>query len=210
MDIDLELLKVLTVLLPGFVTTGIIHSLCVEEVKTDLDKIVRALVYSFLTYCFLTITRSVISLFHHKQLPSLDVALTIPKNACDVVMLLSIAVILGLVVSLYREHDGHRWLRKLKITSRSTRFKIWHDVFIDKRNCDVALVLKDGRQLFGWPEYYSDDSEDGSIFLTQARWYYYNENNELIDESVPDPGILIRCADNIDFIQFQFRNVSIR
>jgi len=208
LDLSVELFRVLTLLLPGFITVGVIRSLCVEEGKTDVDKIIRALAYSFLVYCLLPPAKWLIAMARHHPRPSMKVALVIPQTGADVITLLCLSVLLALLVAWYRQLDGHRLLRLLRLTSRTARLDIWHDVFADKKNCDIAIVFKDGRQLFGWPAYCSDDAQDRRLFLTQARWSYYDGDNELVEAAVPDPGILVLCPDQIEFIQFQSRIAS--
>ena len=204
-DMSIEILKALVVLLPGFVTVGVVRSLSVEEAKNDLDKVIRALAYSFLDYCLLSLVKLLVAVVGGQGGAGLHTAYAVPSSASDLLLLFCLSVLLGCLVGWYRQLDGHRVLRRLGLTSRTARLSIWHDVFADKRNCDIAVVFKDGRQLFGWPEYYSDDSTEGCLFLTQARWYYRSEQGDLVDEAVSEPGILIRCAQDIDFIQFQSR-----
>ncbi len=64
-------------------------------------------------------------------------------------------------------------------------------------------IARKPNSLFGWPEYYSDRGDDGSLFLTQARWYYRDESDTLVDRLVCKPGILVCCSNDIDFVQFQ-------
>ncbi len=46
----LEIIQALIVLLPGFVTTGIVRALFVGETESDFDKVVKSLIFSFLNY----------------------------------------------------------------------------------------------------------------------------------------------------------------
>jgi hypothetical protein len=58
--------------------------------------------------------------------------------------------------------------------------------------------LKDERRLYGWPMYYSDDPQEGFIYLYQPSWIDDKEN-KLIECNTH--GMLIQF-DKIDFIEF--------
>jgi hypothetical protein len=49
-EVKFEAVAILVVLLPGFFCARIIQRLCVTRDQTELDKIVEALLYSFLIY----------------------------------------------------------------------------------------------------------------------------------------------------------------
>jgi hypothetical protein len=201
MDVSGELIKAIVVLLPGFVCIGVIRSLVVEENRTDVQNVIRALVYSFLIYCLYPFVARLG--FLHINGNGLDFNLDSlpPHDPIGIAVVFGLSALLGLLVAAYCQWDGHKMLRWLKLTSRTARKNIWHDVFVDKQRCYVAVCFKDGRQIFGWPEYYSDDSDEGMIFLTRACWYYDSEG-ERIEVKIPEPGILIRCPEEIAFIQF--------
>jgi uncharacterized membrane protein YjjB (DUF3815 family) len=52
----LQALAALLVLLPGFLAAYILQALCVRRRQTELDKIVEALIFSFLIY-FVSVRR---------------------------------------------------------------------------------------------------------------------------------------------------------
>jgi hypothetical protein len=55
MQITQDIIKGLMVLLPGFVTAGVIRALFVGETENDFDKVVRSLIYSFIDYTLYTL-----------------------------------------------------------------------------------------------------------------------------------------------------------
>lgn len=104
----------------------------------------------------------------------------------------------ALVAVAYIRFDGNRLFRALKLTERTTHNSIWNDIFereaID--NQPVQVEWADGRNVLGVLWYYSDASEDGSVYMTQASWMDANAQTV----PIPGPGILltkksgIRCV----------------
>lgn len=203
LDLSLEVVKVLIVLLPGFVSSGVIRAFGVEEKKSDLDKVVRALIYSLIVYSLYPIVLVLLKQASWAAMQK-DLTVIVPSTPIGALIMLALSVTIGSVVALYRQKDGHRIFRWVGITSRTTRFTIWHDIFSDYKDCYVAVVFKDGRQLFGWPLYFSDDAAEGQLFLCRARWYFFDRDGTEINQAVPEPGIFVRSNQDIDFIQFQY------
>lgn len=82
--------------------------------------------------------------------------------------MLSLILPLGLGVLITHDYL-FRILDKLGVTRRTGRASVWLDVFVEQRRC-VIVDFKDGRRLFGWPEFYSDDINEGMLFLSSAAW----------------------------------------
>lgn len=186
--IGLEAVAVLLLLLPGFVSAAIIQSLCVRTSQTEFDKVIEALLYSFVVY--------VVFVAAFGAPPFRVIAEPIPGNgtlyspdvdSTSLLWLLGISVAIGLAVSASSTNDIHgsvlRWAR---ITQRTTRSSIWSDVF-DEISYYVQIQFVDGRRIIGWPKYYSDTPDESSVFLENAAWI--ERDGHVIQ--IPGPGILI-------------------
>ena len=89
----------------------------------------------------------------------------------------------------------------LKMSTCAVRLKshayVWFDIFTDKKTY-IIINFENGRRLYGWPEYYSDNPEDKSPFLCQAAWIDKEEKHIELDNK----GILITPNEKIDTIEF--------
>ena len=74
---------------------------------------------------------------------------------------------------------------------------VWSDVFHDIR-AYVFVEFADGRRVRGWPRYFSDTPEEGSIFLEQAAWL----REDGTPEEIEGPGMLI--TRNMPILNFSF------
>ena len=109
-----------------------------------------------------------------------------------------ISFLVSVAISVSVKYDLHmKLLRKFKVTDRTSRANLWFDVFTDIKSY-VIINFEDGRRLFGWPEYFSDDPNDKSLFLCQASWI--DGEGKLID--LDNRGILITPNEKIDTIEF--------
>jgi hypothetical protein len=170
MPSSIEALGILLLLLPGFSCAFLVQRIAVRAKQTELDKIVEALLLSFVLYLITlpffgyslpvswTATRdgtfaSYIIRFHWKHLLALGGG----------------AAALAL---LYGANINHDWLlmilRRCNVTERTARSSIWNDTFQDVKNTYVLVGLKDGRGVLGFLRHYSDDWEDASLFLEDA------------------------------------------
>src|SRR5579872_3131825 len=173
MSLSTEALAVLLVLLPGFVCAKIVQWLCPRPQQTEMERVVDALVYSAVVYLiFLLIF-------------GFPTALTRKRAA----VLLTIPVVLAFLISYLMTNDSiGSVLRKCRITHRTTRPSLWHDVFHKYESHYVVVELGDGRVALGWVEFYSDFPSAPSLFLNDACWID-RESGER--RQIDGPGILI-------------------
>lgn len=83
---------------------------------------------------------------------------------------MGLAVLFALAAGASITHDFHmRILRWMRLTHRTARDNTWIDIFIDQRRY-VEVTLTDGRRLFGWPLYYSNQPEEGLLYLYDPAW----------------------------------------
>jgi hypothetical protein len=145
--------------------------LCARPKQTELDKIIEALLFSFLTYLIFAITLGT-------ELPlswsaRADQGVTHYLLVIDrlrLALLACYAGLLGLGSAWVINHDTLlRWLRRGNFTQRTSRISGWNDIF-HTLSGTVQIGLKDGRMVRGWLRCYSDEAEDSTFFLEAATW----------------------------------------
>jgi len=205
---------VLLILLPGFVTLFVETSISYQRQTSGTFFIAKALVYSFINYSLFSITGFSLISWTISDISHQARRIIINPIWFDAFVMLFISVVTGLGIGLFKNKDLHmRFARRLGLTRRTSRASIWLDIFHDKyskknereiKNREniygayVIVFLKDGRRVYGWPEYFSDDYNDGPVlFLTNAAWIS-DDGNEV---EIPYPGILINGS-QIELIQF--------
>ncbi len=197
--IGFEALAVLLVLLPGFLAARIVQTLCVRPSQSELDKIVEALLYSFLIYIFYSgvLGRTALRVVQ-ENLPDGSRAFSPSVRPRDLLLLVALSLLVGLLVSASVTNDWHGWLfRKARLTQRTTRSSVWSDVFHDLAYY-VQVQFTDGRKLIGWPKYFSDTPEESSLFLENAAWI--DKEDKVIE--ISGPGILITKNMPVETIMF--------
>ncbi len=95
-----------------------------------------------------------------------------------------------------------KFLRLIGVTRKTARDTVWLDVFTDKVK-NVIINQKDGRRIYGWPEYYSNTPENGMIYLANPAWV---DNGEYIDLDID--GIFLIAKDNIESIEFMNKDIN--
>lgn len=206
MEFSKELVQGLILLLPGFVTAGVIRALHVGSTESDFDKVVKSLIYTFVDYAAYAPLMWVKDQFldhRNAALLSLNLETLPPKQPLDVLVLLCVAVLVGIVVSFYLTNDGHKWiLRPLGATRRTTSQNVWHDVFREVKQLYVIVNFEDGRRLFGWPFHYSDDSAQPYLFVTKAEWLSVDASGAEVRTPTGDEGIMILPSMKVTSIEF--------
>ena len=195
MNITTETLTVFLLLMPGFVSSAVLNAIVVRQAKDRVASIAEALVFSFVIYGFLApFGRSPVDL----EVTSSGIyrpTVTPELLPYAIVLAVGLALVLGFSIT----NDYHmQLLRKLGITASTARVNTWLDIFIDQRRRYVVVTFADGRRLFGWPEYYSNDTTEGLLYVSNAAWI--GDDDEYTDLGVH--GILLTNKDSIESIMF--------
>ena len=202
MDFTFEGLQILVFLLPGFITSKVIDSLFVSPQKPQLDKIASALVYSFVSYSTFAIAQNYFKITSPVSASLQPIGgnniLAPVFNYSGFLSLLLISVGWGVLIALSLNNDFHTSImRKIRATNRTSRSTVWCDVLATERAW-LKVNLKDGRKVLGWPKYFSDTPEEGTLFLSHAFWLDINNKKFPISGA----GILILGKEGINSIEF--------
>lgn len=189
-----EALQIFIFLIPGFMAASILDMMVPKKETKELGRVVEALIFSMIIY---TIYASIFK-SGPVAINKSDGLIVYSFNASALICLFGISLIMPIVFSYFIVHDWHMTLlRKMRATSRTARNCVWHDAF-SKFKKHIIINFKNGRRIYGWPEYYSDDSKDGFIFLSNAAWI--NEKGEF--DNLDLEGILITPEQKIESIEF--------
>jgi hypothetical protein len=189
MPVTLLALQVFLILLPGFSAAYVVQALATRRLPTDLERVIEALVFSFLIYvCYIPLNSGRLP-FHIQGDPIGKGNETVLWEPAQLAWLAGVTVIFALLAVSYVRFDGNRLFRAIGLTERTTHNSIWNDIFereaID--NQPVQVELADGRSVLGILLYYSDTSDEGSVYLKEASWV--DETGQTIP--IPGPGILL-------------------
>lgn len=188
-------------MLPGFSAAYIVQLLAIRAKQTDLEKIIEALLFSFLIY----VSYGILS---HGGIP-VNVVYSAGEPSVrfqrvSLACLAGLSLFFALGMILYVNKDGARWLRAIRLTERTSRNSIWNDTFQDiQQTIDpdagsiVQIQLEDGRSLIGVVRFYSDTADECSVFLQNAEWVDD-------DKTIPvlGPGILLTRNSKITSVSF--------
>lgn len=191
----LEALAILFLLLPGFLCAYVTQALAVRKAQSDTEKVIEALIFSFVLYLLTLSPFGYMLPLHWKS--GQDGTFRIVADYPHLLTLSIMSIALGI---LYAASINHDWLMQLmrwaRVTERTARTSIWNDAFQEVGGW-VQVGFKDGRQILGWVRYYSDAAEDSSLFLERAAWIDGRET-DLID----GPGILLTSIAAIETVTF--------
>ncbi|WP_157745483.1 DUF6338 family protein [Thiohalobacter thiocyanaticus] len=202
MTLTVEALNILLLLLPGFLSGQIFYS-CFRFGEISISRrILDAILFTFVIYL-------VVSTFTVweplAQVASTESGLSFDFSASKTLIWLSLSTV-GLIPTvvgfIYFNDHVHKVLRKLKITTKTSRANTWNDTF-QTQDRYVIVTLKDGRRIRGYPTMFSTDPEEGFVYLYNPAWV--NDNKSDIEE--PDyiesncHGFLVN-RDNLDLLEF--------
>lgn len=198
MDASIEALTIFIFLIPGFVSSLLLNTVIVRKEKDTLSKIIEALVFSLIIYACVTAISGESPVFLNvTENDDKTKTYFITFNASFLIPLIAISVLLSMILGLLSTTDVHmKILRKLRITDKTARETVWLDVFTEQKRY-VIVNLSDGRRVFGWPMYYSNEQEDGFLYLYNAAWV---QGSSYIDLNIH--GLFLVKKGNIDSIEF--------
>ncbi len=196
-EIKFEALSVLLVLLPGFISARIVHSLCTKSKQSELDTVVEALIYSFFVYILLIATIGRLPFSVSVETKGTTSEYLMVPALLPLAISAVIAVLLGVLAAFNVNHGVTRSILEwLQVTRRLAKESVWIDTF-ENIGGYVQVQLKDGHSIIGWVRRYSETSVDPSLFLQNAAWVVEGKAVE-----IPGPGILIRKEAGIQTIAF--------
>ena len=196
-------LQILLILLPGFTAAYIVQLLATRAKQTDLEKVIEALLFSFLIYVSYGLIR-------HNGMPVSIVSTangdTFQFHRINLVWLTGLSLFFAILMILYVNRDGARFFRWIRLTERTSRNSIWNDTFQDVRQqvdpeagSIVEVELGDGRRVMGIVSYYSDAAKECSLFLQNAQWISDDGKTKI---PVHGPGILLTSNAKITSVSF--------
>ena len=180
-------LQIFLILLPGFSAAYIVQALATRRSQTDLERIIEALVFSFIIYVgYMPLNQGRLP-FHIIQDPAGKAADTVLWEPAQLLSLALTTIVFAFAAVAYVRFDGNRIFQWVGLTERTTRNSIWNDVLESEaiEGQPLQVELADGRSVIGVLLYYSDVAEDCSVFLTQAAWV--DANGAAIDIPVRNP-----------------------
>lgn len=191
-------LQIFLILLPGFSAAYIVQGLATRRSQSDLERIIEALVFSFIIYvCYIPLNSGHLP-FHIIDDPAGKGSETVLWQPAQLGYLVVVTFAFAMAVVAYIHFDGNAIFRRLHLTERTTRNSIWNDILESEtvKEQPVQVELANGRNVQGVLLYYSDAAEDASVYLTQASWIA--ESGARVP--IPGPGILLTKGSGIQSI----------
>jgi len=201
-----EAMQILIFLLPGFISETILNILVVRKDKSDLGKVVEALVFSVIIYGIYSLIYSNSPIELTVVSPAKDAATStyvLTTQGIRLVEIVAFSVAIAIICGCLITTDFHMKLfRILHVTGKTARESVWLDLFLNNKRW-IVINFDDGRRITGFPQYYSDEPDSKFIYLYKPAWIVYN-NDKKADEikEIGCEGILITPEQKIDSIMF--------
>ena len=169
-----EALQILILLMPGFITQGIVYTLTTRHPRSALVHVVAALGWALWNYFMLGVIAWLagIAVTWPSTLGSAGNILFISLDR-RVVSLLGILIAVSLVSGVIGATIiNHLWVydaaRALGITKKTGRPEVWLDVLEGYNARWLSVELEDGTILIGYAKYFSHTPEQRELFLGEA------------------------------------------
>ena len=194
-----QALTILMFLLPGFLCITVLDMLTPARKRFSTQYVVNALIYSLIIYAVYSAAFKDFPILLIEKTVKEETQYTLQFLKGSVIFLIIISIVIPCLLALSIKFDLHMKLfRFLKITDRTSRISLWFDIFTTHKDY-VVITYKDGKRLYGWPEYYSDEAEDKSLFISRASWLDQNNNMTKIGGR----GVLFPTTENIETVMFR-------
>jgi len=189
-----QAIQIFIFLIPGFISSKFLDSLVIrKQDQKELASIVDALILSMVIYTIYSLT----GLPSPITLDQANSQFSYNYDAKSFVILLGISILLPMLLAFVANNDLHMKLARIfRITNKTSRLSVWHDIFYDK-NPLVIIDFADERRLFGWVEHFSDDPDKPYLYIAQPQWIV---NDKYIPTGLE--GMLITPEQKISYIEF--------
>lgn len=193
MDISKDVLDIMTQLMPGFLTAWVVYGLTTYAKPAQFERIVQALIYSFIISALIAILESVL-IFAGKF-----IHLGTWDHSAEVIASTLTAIALGIVLSFFMTNDAFfRLARYLKITSRTAFPSEWYGAFASRPPRYVVLHLDGSRRITGYPIEWPTEPTSGHFKLIDAAWLDDQNKETVLDMN---ESILI-AAKQVEMVEF--------
>jgi hypothetical protein len=180
-------------LLPGVFGMAVYEYLVEGEKRDIFDRVVFALSMTLVSYLIVN------ELFLIPLVPLMRI--TKDTGAPDIITgfvgtnlayVTAVSVILSMVLAFCINHGlPLRFLRWLRLTYKTSSVDVWQDTFYEFRKYWVRITFADGRELIGWPQFFSSVGKPRELFLADATWWSIDEHGQPASVDVEGPGVYI-------------------
>lgn len=204
-----DALVVLLALLPGLVSVAILHQLTVRETRAPFERVIQALLYTFMSHViwlvFLAVAGLVLTLAAaiRSKGSNWPWGLANPSIEVTFIGLGATGMGLGIAMAWVINNDHvHKLARRKGISKKSARPNEWYDAFYRWEEY-VVVHLVDGRRIYGWPRLYPDNPDEGHLVLQEAEWLRDNDSSAT-GEPLDSPQLtnIMIPARIIEFVEF--------
>lgn len=186
-----EAVGVFLFLLPGFVAAAVFYSLTSHPKPGAFDRIVQALIFTAVGQA---ITSAVILLF-----------VVVVGNAAwvkdwEFVLFCIVSVFFAVSLACILNNDvAHRHLRRIGITRETSYPSEWYSTFA-RHECYVVLHMKGQRRLYGWPEEWPSQPNEGHFRIAEGEWL--EDDKRTPAEGVAAILIPISQVEMVEFLEY--------
>jgi hypothetical protein len=180
-------------LLPGFLGLAVYDYLVEGQPREIFDKLVFALSIALVSYLAVSV------LFAMPLVPGIGV--TKDTSAATVLSLLlgrnliyvsAVSVVSSIVLAFLTNYGVPLWIcQQLRLTYKTSSVDVWQDTFYRFRGYWVKITYSDGRELIGWPRFFSAVGKPRELFLSDATWWLVDDNGVPTSIDVKGPGVYI-------------------
>ena len=189
-------------LLPGFLGMAVYDYLIEGQPRETFDKIVFALSMTLISYLAVSVVCGVplvpgISLGKDSNAPT--VLASMVGTGLAYVSLFSILASILMAVLTNRGWPL-RLCQLLGITYKTSSVDVWQDTFYRFRGYWIKVSYADGRELIGWPQYFSAVGKPRELFVADATWWSFDDHGDPVSLDVDGPGVYISDFTNVTAI----------
>ena len=202
MALTVEALNILLLLIPGLLSGQIFYAFFMTGDVSVSKRVLDALLFTFVIYLIVSIFEKWEPLAQVKSNEnSLDYLFS-TNSWVIIISLVGVVLVPVFVGFIYYNDHVHKILRKLNITTKTSRGNTWNDAFLTQDRY-VIITMKDGRRVRGYPSMFSTDPDEGFVYLYNPAWV----NDDKDKDEEPDyfesncHGFLLN-RENIDLIEF--------
>lgn len=158
-------IALLAFLLPGFLAAWIFYGLTAHPRKEAFDRLVQALIFTFLTRVEVIGVHKLWGAWWHPRHPGGNWT-----DSMELVWSAFGAAATGVIVaSLANSDRAHAALRVLRVTERTSYPSEWYSGF-HRFKREVILHLKGERRLRGWADEWPDQPDRGHFLIQKPQW----------------------------------------
>lgn len=191
-----QVIEVVYALMPGFLAAWIFFGLTARRKPSPFERTVQALIYTAIVQACVAPVRWLCT-----WIGSNVVAWAAWTTDVQLCWSIAVAVAVGLIFAGIANTDKLHRLVRPRLSIQTSYESEWFGAFAENDRY-VVLHMAGERRLYGWPQEWPNQPDEGHFVITDAEWLDLDEGGNIVRIQLANVSSILIPAGDVEFVEF--------